>query len=318
VEQAGAGEVTLALDQKRFEQALGGSASAILVPEELQEVSCDRPLLVSSNPKLAYARLLGLFGEPSWRPEGISELAFISDQAELSEGVAVGPGAFVGPGTRVGPGSAIYPGVYLGADVQVGRNCTLLPGVVVLDRCELGDQVLLHPGVVIGADGFGTVWDGDRHRKIPQIGNVLVGDDVEIGANSCIDRATTGSTRIGANSKIDNLVQVGHNVIIEDQVLISGKVGISGSARIGARAVLAGESAVVDHATVGEGAILMARAVATVDVPAGGQVLGFPARPHREELRIQAVRHRLPSLLKELRDLKERVRRLEGSRDGGE
>jgi len=201
--------------------------------------------------------------------------------------------------------------VFLGEKAEVGDDCILYPYVVVRERCVIGSRCILHSGAVVGSDGFGYVWDGTAHRKIPQVGIVRIGDDVEIGANAAIDRATLGETRIGRGTKIDNLVQVGHNVVVGDDALLCGQAGIAGSARIEDRVTLAGQVGVNDHVTVGKGAIATGQAGVTGSIPPGAVVSGMPAAPHREFLKRAALVARLPELARRLESLERRLAELE-------
>jgi UDP-3-O-[3-hydroxymyristoyl] glucosamine N-acyltransferase len=211
----------------------------------------------------------------------------------------------------VGQRTRIAEGAFVGEGAEVGDDCLLHPNAVVRERCIIGSRCILHSGVVVGSDGFGYVWDGTAHRKIPQVGIVRIGDDVEIGANSAIDRATLGETRIGRGTKIDNLVQVGHNVVVGEDAILCGQAGIAGSARLEDRVTLAGQVGVNDHVTVGKGAVATGQAGVTGSVAAGAVVSGMPAAPHREFLRSAAIVARLPELARRLEELERRLARFE-------
>jgi len=240
----------------------------------------------------------------------------------------VAPGARVDPSASVGPGAVIEDGVVIGARTKVGALCfigagavlgddvVLHPRAVVTDGVSIGNRVIIHSGAVLGADGFGYAFDGTAHRKIPQVGGLRIEDDVEIGANAAIDRATLGETRIRRGSKIDNLVQVGHNCDVGEDVILVSQVGISGSCTIGNRAILAGQVGVADHVTIGEGAVLTAQSGVPADVTAGEVWSGTPSRPAAETRRIWAAEAMLPDLVRKVRALEKRVRELEG-RAGG-
>jgi UDP-3-O-[3-hydroxymyristoyl] glucosamine N-acyltransferase len=222
--------------------------------------------------------------------------------------VVVSKGCVVGRDTILGAGSVLMP------EAKVGERCLLYPQVVVREDCEIGDRVILHPGVVVGSDGFGFAFDHGRYHKVPQVGSVVIGDDVEIGANACIDRATTGTTTIGTGSKIDNLVQIGHNVELGENVIVVAQVGISGSTRVRRGATLAGQAGIVGHIEIGEYAVVGSQAGVTKSVPAHTQVSGYPAQPHATARRIHALTMRLPLLVDRLARLEQRLAALEEER----
>jgi UDP-3-O-[3-hydroxymyristoyl] glucosamine N-acyltransferase len=216
----------------------------------------------------------------------------------------------IGQRTILGARVALHAGVVIGDDVTLGDDCDLYPNVVVRERVSIGRRVAIHAGSVIGSDGFGYNWDGQKHAKVPQIGTVVIEDDVEIGSCVCIDRAKFGATRIGQGTKIDNLVQVGHNVQIGPHSIIVGQTGIAGSARLGTGVVLGGQTAVRDHITIGDGAVVAARSAIANSIPAKTTVSGMPALPHRQTLREQAALRHLPELRVELRKLQEEIAQL--------
>lgn len=318
--EAGSSEVTFA-DPGRTAEALEGSAAVVILARPgggesattLGWERAERTLILVDHPRLAFARVLAQIG-PDYRPSpGIHPQAVVHPTAVLGADVAVGPGAVVESGARLGDRVVLCPGVYVGADSTVGDGCVLHAHVVVREKVSIGRNVLIHPGAVLGADGFGFVTAGGVHHKIPHIGTVVVEDDVEIGANVTVDRATVGETRIGRGTKIDNLVQIGHNVQIGPDCLIVAQVALAGSSRLEDHCTLAGKSGVGGHFTVGRGAVLMASAIAAGDVPPGSVVSGIPARPHAAELRAKAAANRLPEALKELRSLRRRLAELEAA-----
>jgi UDP-3-O-[3-hydroxymyristoyl] glucosamine N-acyltransferase len=268
------------------------------------------------DPQWAFAQVLTLIEkELNKRPLAAvpDTRAFINAEARLSPNVAVGAFTVIERLAQVGEGSSIGPQCYLGPQVKIGKNCKIYPQVVIRERCEIGDRVIIHSGTVIGADGFGFSTDKKTgvHRKIPQIGNVIVEDDVEIGANVTIDRATIGNTRIGAGTKIDNLVQIAHNVQIGNGCLVVSQVGISGSTKIGNFVILAGQAGIIGHLTVGDGAVVTAQSGVINDVEPKAVLFGSPARPHREGMKIQALLGKLPEIYDAFKELKSKLDKTE-------
>lgn len=260
---------------------------------------------------LAVAAVLQLYAPPVPRPPpGRDPLSRIDPTARLDDSVAVGPFVVVGARTTIAAGTVLHSGVSIGDDVVIGRQCELFPHVVLRERITLGDRVVIHASSVLGTDGFGYRWDGRQHAKIPHVGTVIVEDDVEIGSCVCIDRAKFSATRIGRGTKIDNLVQIAHNVVIGPHCLIVGQVGLAGSARLGTGVVLGGQVAVRDHITIGDGVMAAARSAIANDIEPGTVVSGVPALPHRQNLREQAAIRRLPALVTQMRKLQEEIERL--------
>ncbi|MFH1538133.1 MAG: UDP-3-O-(3-hydroxymyristoyl)glucosamine N-acyltransferase [bacterium] len=271
------------------------------------------PLLRAGEPRLAFARALEVFHPPARPPAGVHSTAVVSDSAKLGKGVFVGANAVIEAGAAIGDRTVIHPLAYVGEDARIGEDCVLHPITCVLRGCRVGDRVILHSGVVIGADGYGYVREGERHVKIRQVGNVVIGDDVEIGANSAVDRATIGSTVVGDGTKIDNLVQVGHNVSIGKNCVICGQVGIAGSSSVGDGAVLAGQVGISDHVHVGSRVILGGQAGVIADVPDGAFYSGYPARPHREAMQLLKMIDRLPEFEKRLTEALDMLEKLKDS-----
>lgn len=266
---------------------------------------------VVDDVELAMARALALFAPPIWRPgEGIDPTARVDATARLGPGCRVGPLVVIGPHVVLGARCVLHPGVVLGAETALGDDCELFPHVVVRERCRLGHRVTVHAGSIIGTDGFGYRWDGRQHLKVPQIGRVVIEDDVEIGSCTCIDRAKFGETVVGRGTKIDNLVQVAHNVRIGNHCIITGQVGLAGSVVVGHGVVFGGQSAVRDHVRLGDGAMVAACSAVAEDVAPGAVVSGLPALPHRQSLREQGALRRLPELVQQARQLQEQVRQL--------
>lgn len=312
---AGAGPRDLAFvaDPSQLSRLAESAAGAVLVREGSDLL--DRPALLAANLHLAFARALGLLHPPPPPPSGIHPTAVLAPDVELGPEVWVGPLSVVEAGARIGTGSRLEAQVYVGAGVEIGAGCRLYPQVVLRDGVRLGARVTVHSGAVIGADGFGYARDGARYVKIPQLGGVVLEDDVEIGANTTIDRATLEETRIGRGTKIDNLVQIGHNVQVGSDTVIVAQVGVSGSSRIGSRVTLAGQVGIVDHVTIGDGAVVGGQAGVSKDIPPNAVVLGAPAIPHGEYKRQLAAMARLPLLRKTLQALEARVQALETRRN---
>jgi len=304
---AGPGDLSFVVDSRHAAAAASSGAGALLVPEE--SLASGRPAVVVASPGAALAVWLGSF-HPAPRPRpGVARSASVHPSARLGRGVAVAAGATVEAGARVGARSVLMPGAYVGEGASVGEDCLLGPHAVVADRCVLGDRCVLAAGAVVGSDGFGYVPDGEAHRKVPQVGIVRIEDDVEIGANSTIDRATLGETVIGRGTKIDNLVQVGHNVRIGEHSLLCGQAGIGGSSTLGRRVTLAGQVGISDHVSIGDGAVLTGQAgiARRGRVPAGAVLSGMPALPHREFLRRAALIGRLEAALERLAALEKKI-----------
>jgi len=275
----------------------------------------DRTLIRVADPNLAMCAVLRWFGPPTpVVPPGVHPTAVVAPDARV-EGAAIGPHVVVGAGAAIGAGTQLHAGVYVGADVQIGRDGTLWPNVVVRERVTIGHRVIIHPNATIGADGFGYLLREGRQVKIPQIGTVVIEDDVEIGAGTCIDRAKTGATRIGRGTKIDNLVQVGHNVTLGAGCIIVAQCGIAGSTALGRYVVLAGQVGLSDHLRIGDGVQVAAKSTVMHDVPAGKVYRGTPATDNMAFMRQQVCVRRLPKMMDEFRELVRRVERLESATD---
>jgi UDP-3-O-[3-hydroxymyristoyl] glucosamine N-acyltransferase len=266
-----------------------------------------------ADPDAALCQVLPLLAPPVPDvPVGIADSSIVAADAVVTD-VRIGPHVTVGPGAVVGPGTQLHAGVYVGAGTRIGRDCVLWPNVVVRERITIGDRVVINANSTIGTDGFGYIFRDGRHLRIPQVGTVIIEDDVEVGSNVCIDRARSGATRVGNGSKIDNLVQIAHNVTIAPHCVIVAQTGISGSCTIGAYTVLAGQVGVADHVDIGSGAQIGAQAGVIGDIPDGARVVGMPARPQREYFRDVAVVTRVPEALRTLKALEKRVSELEAA-----
>jgi UDP-3-O-[3-hydroxymyristoyl] glucosamine N-acyltransferase len=314
IREAQPGEITCVANPRYEAFVPDTRASAILAGRQLHATI---PLIRIDNPYYAYFQVLNLFsGDSASRyPRGIHPHAVVEESARIGADVSIGPFCHVAAGAVIGEGTTLVGGVFVGERAQIGARCLIYTHVTIREECRIGDRVILHPGVVVGSDGFGYAKNGAVHHKVPQVGCVVIEDDVEIGANSCIDRATTGETRIKRGSKIDNLVQVAHNVVVGENSVIASQVGVSGSAEIGNGVVMGGQSGVVGHVTVGDRAIVAARGAVTKSVPPDAVVSGYPAREHSIARRIQAHTAMLPELFKRVKDLERRIRERE---EGGE
>lgn len=264
-----------------------------------------RALLLVDDADRALVALLGAIAVPRYHHEGVHAGAVVEAVDGLGAGVSIGAGSFVGPGSTIGDGTVLHANVTIGADVSIGAGCELMAGVVVYDRCRLGSGVVVHANTVIGADGFGYVprADGRGVEKVPHIGDVVIGDGVEIGAGSCIDRGKLGSTAIGDGTKIDNLVQIGHNCEVGRSCIICGCTGLAGSVQLGDGVTVAASVGIADNVRIGAGATIGAGSGVMDNIPAGATWVGIPARPARETMKILAATRMLPAALKRLRGL---------------
>lgn len=310
IREALPGDITFLANARYESHLLETRASAVICSREPRQTPM--PLLQVDNPYLAFQRVVRVFRPEVHRPEpGVHPSAVVSSAATLGANVSVGPNCVIEAGARIGDRVVLMPGCYVGAAVSIGDDSFFYPRVTVREECIVGRRCIAHTGVVIGSDGFGFAFDQGRYHKVPQVGNVVIGDDVEIGANTTIDRATTDSTRIGDGSKIDNLVQIGHNVVIGKHCIVVAQVGISGSTELEDYVTLGGQSGLVGHIRIGKGAMVGAQSGVTKSVPADGVVTGYPAVPHGVFKRIHAFIQRLPQLFERTKRMEERVARLE-------
>ena len=316
LESAGAGEISFIEDRKLLESARSSGAACLIVPEGAQvEAPC---VIEVKHPKLAFALVAELLHAPKRYAPAIHPTAIVAASATVAENVFIGAWVEVGERAVVGAGAQVQAGAFIGADVRVGRDCVIYPNVVLYDNVTLGDRVILHASVVIGADGFGYVPDEQNFRhKFPQIGTVVIGDDVEVGAGTCIDRGALGETRIGRGTKIDNLVQIAHNVEIGERVVIAAQTGISGSTVIEDDVVIGGQVGMGDHARVLSGAIVGSKAgILPGKIVRAGVWWGIPVQPLDEYKRLNAHLNRLPQMREELKDLRRQLKELQEKMDG--
>lgn len=309
IDEAGPGDITFVANAKYRKKLETTKADGIIAAPGT--LGPGKNLVIVDDPYSSLGKLLEFYYPEEEEPAGISKGACVEAGAEVSPEAALYPGVYIGRGARVAAGAVLYPGVFVGRNAAVGEASILYPGVTIYRRCLIGRRVVLHAGVIVGADGFGFALPGGENRKIPQVGYVQIDDDVEIGANSTIDRGTLGRTWIQRGVKIDNLVQVGHNVVIGENSVIVAQVGISGSAQLGNGVVIGGQAGIVGHIRIGDGVMAAARTGIHKDVPPGQIVGGAPHLPYREWLKKEASLQKLPELRAAFAELQKRVATLE-------
>jgi UDP-3-O-[3-hydroxymyristoyl] glucosamine N-acyltransferase len=303
-------EITFLANQKYIKDLEASAAGAIIMSPEAQDLK--RAAIICDNPYLAFARILGLFNPPETLiPEGIHPTAVVSPGARIGAKAAIGAQAVIETGASIGDNTVIYPGVYVGKDTTIGNSGLIYANVSIREKVSIGDRVIIHSGAVIGSDGFGFVPTKTKHEKIPQVGSVVIGDDVEVGANVVIARGTLGNTLIGSGTKIDSLVQIAHNVQVGRNCFLVAQVGISGSTIIEDSVTIAGQAGVIGHIRVGQGSIIAAQAGVTKDVAPRECVSGYPAQPHQLAKRLNAEVQRLPELVKRVKELEKKIAELE-------
>lgn len=306
------GEITFLSDKRLLSDLMKSKASAVILKEPMEGLRI--PFIIVKNPLYAFAQLLSYFYSKPPRFIGIHEKAFVSKSATICEGVTIYPLSYIDDNVRIGSGTTIFPGVFIGEDCSIGENCIIYPNVTVREGIKIGNNVIIHSGSVIGADGFGYVFEGGVHHKIPQVGSVIIEDYVEIGANVTIDRATTGFTVIGKGTKIDNLVQIGHNVKIGFNSILVAQVGIGGSSIVGDNVILGGQVGISDHSIIESQTMIGAKSGVMPGKLERGIYSGVPVMPHRDWLKAVSVFSKLPTLFKEIKELKDKVRLLEKSK----
>lgn len=314
LDQAGPGALTYA-ETAYLDRVPASSATCVLVAAGEFP---DRTVILVDNPRLAFARAAQWLAPVERRLSGVHPEALVHDGAVVAPDAAVGAWTIIEHGARIGERSVIYPGCYVGAGCRIGDDCVIFPHAIIYPGVAVGDRTIIHAGAVLGADGFGFVSDGTRHVKVPQIGRVEVGADVEIGANSCVDRAALDATAVGDGVKIDNLCQIGHNVRIGAHTIISAQTGVAGSTRIGGRSTIGGQVGIGDHCRIEEGAIVGSGGgiPSHKRVPGGIVYWGTPARPLSDVKLRQAHLARLPKMAEELKQLRAEVQALKDRLDG--
>ena len=310
IKDASDGDITFLANPKYFSLIEKTGASAIVASPDVK--TNRKPIIHVENPSLAFAKIVASFAPTeATHPTGLHPSAILGKDVSLGKGVAIGAYAVIEDSVSIGDNTIIYAGCFIGEHAKIGSNSLIYPNVSIRERVTIGCRVIIHSGAVIGSDGFGFVTIDGRHHKIPQTGTVEIGDDVEIGANVTIDRARFDKTIIGSGTKIDNLVQIAHNVVIGENSIVVAQAGISGSTIIGKGVTLAGQAGLVGHITIGDGAVVAAQAGVTKSVPPNTLVSGYPAKPHATAKRINACVQNLPRLYELVAELKKKIEELE-------
>ena len=309
LDKAVAGEITFLANPKYADKVRECGATAVVMPPGAD--SFGKHVIETDKPQLAFAMLLKLFHEPPTPSLGVMPGAHVSPSAELGSDITIYPGAYVGDGVKIGDRVTIHPSVVIYAGCSIGDDVILHANVSVRERCRIGNRVIVHNGSVIGSDGFGYVQDGRRHVKVPQVGIVVVEDDVEIGANVTIDRAALEQTVIGRGTKIDNLVQIAHNVVLGEDCLIVAQVGVAGSAILGNSVVVGGQAGIVGHLRICDNVMIGAQSGVSNDIKEPGIYSGSPIMPHKEWLKSSMTLPKLPEMRKSVASLEKRVAALE-------
>lgn len=304
LDEAKEGDLSFYLEPRYEKKACSTKASVLVVPHGKKVPG--KTLISVKNPRVALAKILKLYGPERRKPHGIHETFISGDEVKIGKDVNIGPFVTLGNKVKLGSGVTLYPGVYIGDEVEIGDDTTIYPNATIYERVKIGKRVIIHAGAVIGGDGFGFAPSGGTHMKIPQTGTVIIEDDVEIYDNSCVARATLGTTIVRRGTKMDNLSHIAHNCDIGENCIITGLVGFGGSATLKNNVTVGGQAGFADHVTVGENSLVRARAGITKDFPSGSQISGFPARDHQEWLQTKGLSARLPELF-------ERVAKLEKS-----
>lgn len=303
-------EISFVVGKSYFDKALKCNAAALIVSKKAN-IQTEKNLILVDDPYLAYAEVATFFAQDEWNAKGISNNVHIGKNSKIDPDVSIYPNVYIGDNVFIARCVTIYPGVFIGDNVTIDMKTTLFPNVSVYNGCKIGKRATIHSGTVIGSDGFGYARKGRTHVKIPQTGIVVIEDDVEIGANCCVDRAALGQTIIGHGTKIDNLVQIAHNVVIGPNTVIVAQVGLSGSCKIGENVTIGGQAGFVGHIEIGDGVMVAAQSGVTKSLSPGEVVSGSPAISHKNFLRVAGEMKRLPELSKEVRTLKEKIEQLE-------
>jgi len=309
IDEAGEGDLTFIANPKYRKKLETTKASAVLVTPDVSTETTN--LLVIDDPYVALARTLAVFYPERHIPPGGRDEAYIHHSALVADDAAVYPGVYIGENVKIDQGVVLYPGVFIGNDVRIGADSIIYPNVTVYRKCQIGRRVVIHAGAVIGSDGFGFANPGVENFKVPQIGYVQIDDNVEIGAGTTIDRGALGKTWIQQGAKIDNLVQIAHNVVIGEKSVIVAQVGISGSSKLGRSVIMGGQTGVAGHIEIGDYVMVAAKSGIHKDIPPQQIVAGIGQMPHREWLRTQACLPRLPEMRKNVQTLMDKIEILE-------
>jgi len=316
IKEAKEGELTF-LANPKYSNLLNTTKASCVITSKDTKTDARVTLIQTDNPDLAFARMVELIAPRKLTlSKGINKLASVSKNARIGKDVSIGAFTVVEDSAEIGDNSVLYSGVYIGHEVKMGKNTLVYPHVSVRERCQIGNNVIIHSGTVVGSDGFGYAQEGGVIHKVPQIGTVVIEDDVEIGANVTIDRARFGKTIIGKSTKIDNLVQIAHNVVIGEKSMIIAQAGISGSSRLGKGVVIAGQVGIVGHVEIGDGTVIAAQSGVSKSIGANMIVGGAPVKPLSAWKRITACIQRLPELFKTVGELKNKIKALEERLDG--
>lgn len=309
LQEAKEGDISFLADRKYLRSVGDTKASALLLPKG--DWSFEIPIVLCENPYFAFTLVMQHFHKQVREQKpGIHHTAILAEDVELGEQISIGAHVFVNSGVKVGNNVTIFPNSYIGTNTSIGDDVTIYPNVTILEEMIIGNRVIIHSGTVIGSDGFGYSQNNGKNYKIPQVGKVIIEDDVEIGSNCSIDRAAFGATRICRGVKLDNLIQIAHNAEIGEHSVMAAQTGIAGSTTVGKGAKFGGQVGLVDHINIGENVAIGAQGGVTKSFPANIVLSGYPARPHNEQLKIEASMTRLPKLISRVRELEKEVQEL--------
>ena len=301
-------DITFAVEP-HLEAAKNSVAGAIIVPQNVEGFT--QPIIKVDNPRVAFMQLLVLFSPKVKIIREVHDTAVVGENVKIGKNVAIMPHVVIADNVEIGDNTVIYPHTYIGENCSIGDNSTIYPNVTIREQSKVGNEVIIHSNTVVGSDGFGFVTQNGKHNKVPQVGNVVIEDNVEIGANVALDRATTGNTIIKSGTKIDNFVHIAHNVIVGENCLVVAQTGIAGSTIVGNNVTFAGQCGCVGHIKIGDNTVFAARSAPISDVPANSFYAGFPAKPHREWLKSKANVNKVPDMIKKIKELEKRLADLE-------